>query len=333
MVPGGRCRDVTGRLAPVSDQVDPGWVRNGWGHRVDTQDEVFRAVSRIVSLSAQRRYVWRGCTDSAFRVRSSLLRELIVDDGEPLPNELLVRQHEVAILREARAWGLVLDLGPLASDLYLLAHLQHHGLPTRLLDVTYNPMTALWFACEGADDRPGVLFAFDATSLPTYDTIDPQQAQTWGLVAEPLTWSLRRALRQSALRSQPFLLRPTVPDPRMRAQEGLFLSGAVPAAGSSGGIDGLPVRLGTPPGRARLAALFGEGNRRSGRPANLPFCALVVPARLKATVRNHLTALNRTRSVLFPDVDGFRDAYRRDHVELHPLPDVVTADRDTEAGS
>ncbi|KQS71336.1 hypothetical protein ASG41_20270 [Modestobacter sp. Leaf380] len=301
-------------------------MRSGWGHRADSQDEVFRAVSRIVTLSAHRRYVWRGCADSAFRVRSSLLRSLVVDEAEPLPDERLVRQHEVAMLREAREWGLGVESGTPASDLALLAQLQRHGLPTRLLDVTDNPMTALWSACEGADDRPGVLMAFDVTALPTHDTVDPHRAPG------PLDRSLRAALRQSAVESRPFLVRPTVPDARMRAQEGLFLSGAVPASPGATGIDGLPLRLGTPPGKERLAVLFGEGARRAGRPAALPFCAVVVPARLKATVRAHLTALNRTRRVLFPDVAGFRDAYRGEHVALHPLPDVVPAQDDTEAG-
>ena len=304
----------------MTDQADPGWVRSGWGHRVDSQDEAFRAITRIVSLSANRRYVWRGCTNSAFRLRSSLLRELIVAEGEPLPNEQLVRQHEVAMLREARAWGLARELGPPASDLQLLAHLQQHGLPTRLLDVTHDPMTALWFACASEDDQAGVVFAVDVTAVPTHDTVDP------------LGPTLRQALRESAVRGEPFLVRPTVPSARSSAQQGLHLSGVVPTVESPGGIDGLPLRLGPAPGRDKLGVLFGEPARRAGRPTRLPFCALVVPARLKGTIRNHLTALNRTRAVLYPDVDGFRDAYRGEHVQLHPLPDVVPAQDDTEAG-
>ena len=313
----------------MAAQADPRWTSNGWGYRVTSQDQTFRAITRIISLSAGRRYVWRGGTNSSHRIRSSLLRDSIIDESEPLPSETQLRRRELAIVREAREWGLMREVGPLASDLHLLAHLQHHGVATRLLDVTYNPMTALWFACEKGEES-GVLFAFDVTDVPAYDTIDPHQPQTYGLAGNPLEWSLRHALAVSARSGSPFLVRPTLPSARMQAQEGLFISGVVPLDPSPTGIDGLPVSLGQAPGPEKLANLF-SGERGAGRPARLPFCAIVIPAGIKKKVKGHLTALNRRPSTMYPDVDGFRNALRDGDVPVYPLPDAVSAYDDADA--
>ena len=301
----------------MTGQPDPRWTTSGWGLTVTSQEQVFRAVTRIVTLAAGRRYVWRGLPDRAQRIRSGLLHSAVVDESEPLPTELDLRRREVATLRAAREWG----LGRSATDLDLLVQLHRHGVPTRLLDVTHNPMTALWLACERGDDA-GVLCAFDVTDAPVHDPADDPGRPAW---------SLRHALAVSAKTGSPFLVQPTAPDDRMRAQEGLYLSGAVPAGRTPAGVDGLPLPFASAPGREKLAPLVAAGERAAGRPSRLPFCAIVVPGRMKGRIREHLTALNRRRSTVYPDAGGFADALRDGEIGLHPLPEVVAAHDDVDA--
>ncbi|MFI0269815.1 FRG domain-containing protein [Streptomyces luteogriseus] len=287
-----------------------------------------RSISRIGTLHVGRRYAWRGISDWSFRIRSSMLRYLLsettVAPDTPLPTEETVRERELKILQRARQWGIGHENG-VPGDLQLLALLQHHGAPTRLLDVTSNPMTALWFACQNADrkdvrgiprDARGVLFAFDVTDYPAYDTVYSGRG-TWGYTGDPEGWPLQQALELSSEELRPFILNPTFRDARMQAQEGFFISAAAVDGFSIPGIDGIPFPHAPTPGAAAFENLFAPDERKAGRPKALPFAALVIPTKIKQQMLKHLSGTyNRSYRTLFPDVNGFTTALRQGNVDL-----------------
>ncbi|MEJ5913785.1 FRG domain-containing protein [Pseudokineococcus sp. 1T1Z-3] len=301
------------------------WLSSGWGYRPNGQDALLRAITRIGSLQAGRRYVWRGVADATWRVQSSLWRHLDKHaPGDAPYSEQLARAAERDALRRAREWGLGLHGATHLPDLQLLASLQHHSLPTRLLDVTANPYTALWFACAsdlGRDNVAGALLAFDVTDLPVQRTIPllPAEVMTWAALESTPSSNLLAALEASTDSRRPFLVEPTVRDDRMAAQEGLFLASAfIPDTDPDTGLDGLELTHEAAPGHDRLGKLFAPTERGRGAPHQLPFCALVIKPRTKKAVRGHLAGTYaRDLKRLFPDIGGLAQDFGQD-------PGVVT---------
>jgi FRG domain len=62
-------------------------------------------------------------------------------------------------LKEATGWIAELGEAAYAQPLAKMAYLQHHGIPTRLIDFTENPWMAVFFAAESNDGVDGRLFA------------------------------------------------------------------------------------------------------------------------------------------------------------------------------
>ena len=58
------------------------------------------------------------------------------------------------LIRDARFRGHDRRNGRELADLEILAGFQHYGAATCLIDFTYNPLVALWFACKPESDNP-----------------------------------------------------------------------------------------------------------------------------------------------------------------------------------
>jgi hypothetical protein len=84
--------------------------------------------------------VFRGLADTEFDLRPSVFRTTgKTGDVRARREHLLLRELIAAHPAEFASDESALDT---------LARMQHYSLPTRLLDVTWNPLAALWFATE-----------------------------------------------------------------------------------------------------------------------------------------------------------------------------------------
>ena len=110
-------------------------------------------------------YAYRGQQDSEWRLHSAATRRLIDEHGcaiirDPEFPQLYINYHRETLIEPARTRGFVSESGRRLSDLEVLAKLQHFGAATGLLDFSWSPLVALWFACEDTT-HDGKLFVIN----------------------------------------------------------------------------------------------------------------------------------------------------------------------------
>jgi hypothetical protein len=195
-------------------------------------------------------YAWRGMVNADWALHSSLYRRLTLTFQET-PDEKNVYSHERKILEAVRKWGLHYSTtGGRLSVLNQLAALQHYGAPTRLIDVTFNPWIAVWFAVEQKkvngtlvnEDKDCRLFAIDVTGrlindnpdlngwedtlcLPWPETLMSSKAKNDN---NKISSSSHNSITIDQWRTQVFAWRPPHYDARIAAQNGGFIFGGVP---------------------------------------------------------------------------------------------------------
>ena len=249
--------------------------------------------------------------DSSYQVKSSLVRDL-ESRGVPLSEET-IRRREMEILDVARNWDIGLSEHGAVSDLHLLAMLQHHGAPTRLIDVTYNPLTALWFACsdEEKKDKPGLLVVMTVTDAHKHTTSE-HAALTWGTLDVPGSASLISALTNSRATGKPFILDPRPKDARMKAQEGAFIGSYWPTEPPVGPVVGLPYSSLTAALSFVLQGVTGETLMMTGNSwETFAFAGILISPDLKRELLPVLDhTFNRSHRTMYPDVPGFVGAFR-----------------------
>lgn len=181
--------------------------------------------------------VWffRGQKDVRFAFNSTLYRRLLDASSDklliktPREHEKAMLNAELSLLDKAREMG----IGRGLTALETLTLLQHHGSPTRLIDVTSDWKVALYFACESDDDRDGRVFLvkLDSDRWRTFRKAARPSERDEHPVWENYTDNFSNATsldpNYSWLSGTWPILLPSS-DPRMISQRGFFLVGGVP---------------------------------------------------------------------------------------------------------
>ena len=93
---------------------------------------------------------FRGHASASWELTPSLFRD----------SSVILDEHNMLENASNMLWS---ELNDCRTDLEKMVKLQHYGLHTRLLDVTYNPLVALYFACQklsdSSDNKDGVVFS------------------------------------------------------------------------------------------------------------------------------------------------------------------------------
>ena len=123
-------------------------------------------LDRIVNFSNREGvYAYRGQRKAQWPLHSGATRRLIREHGEliiedPGYADFYLNYHRDMLIEPARTRGYGIEAGRDLNDLELLAKLQHFGAETGLLDFTWSPLVALWFAVENVD-HDGKVFVID----------------------------------------------------------------------------------------------------------------------------------------------------------------------------
>jgi hypothetical protein len=202
-----------------------------WESRINSWPDFQVAANTLGDSYPSRQLVWRGQRRAEWGVESSLYRVLRARFKRP-PTENEMVTAEMRILELARRDWRFDQIGALET----LAHLQHFGAPTRLLDVTANPLVALWFAVEESPDDENAdarLFGF---------IVHPKEIElngNWG-GRRPHWADLRtdadRVAKKWGTGTQRRMWRPPAYTERISSQNGAFLVDGVPVSSDDSSV-------------------------------------------------------------------------------------------------
>lgn len=236
-------------------------------------------------------YAFRGLSDCRYQLESSFLRNC---GNKP--------ELEYHLLRNFRKYARTTEASQTSTQLRSLVLAQHHGLPTRLLDWTFSPFTAMHFATANTEkyDIDGVIWQVDFVKInklspaPLNILLDKEECNAFTVEILESKFPTLHQLDETIGKGHVLFMEPPSLDDRIVNQFALF---SIMTSATAILDDWL---LKHPDVYRRI----------------------IIPAALKWEIRDKLDQANITERVLFPGLDGLASWLKR-HYQPNDAP-IVT---------
>lgn len=255
-------------------------------------------------------FFYRGHSDNTYNLLPGVYRNY---HNIILNEHILFKEMESSVPSESTTCKCTFDR---------LVKMQHYGLPTRLLDITANPLVALFFACWENDTQDGSIFLFENND----DNIKYSDSDAVSVVAnisrrnykldisEIKNLCIDEFNEQSEIQfllheirccekshflplinpddlQSVFIVRPKMDNARIIKQEGAFF-------------------------------LFGMRDSKLECPSlgeHFDFSEYIIPRRFKSTILKQLEKMGITEATLFPEIDHVAKFIKTKYINKIPV--------------
>lgn len=250
--------------------------------------ESWEEFDNIVDIRAHRAWVYRGHSVASWKLESSLYRAFSeVEAITPIrkhARKIDKKGHEkIALDKFSANAHLYLTHVPKDNDaLSWLAIMQHHGAPTRMLDFTFSPYVAAYFALE-AGTEDAAIYSLKHSVLKEIDANYYKDKNLDQMYKNLLSTENEEFL---------YVFEPHFTNQRLMAQQGVFI---------------IPSKNDVP--LESIIALYKLEDREMVK--------YIIPKNLRREGLKKLQKMNITAHMLFPGLDGFCRSFK--FLSLFPL--------------
>lgn len=252
-------------------------IITNWNHLVD---EVYRDAWKQNLGRFRSDYAFRGLSDCRYQLTNSFLRNC---GNRP--------DLEYHLLRNYRKYARTSEPNLTATQLRSVVLGQHHGLPTRLLDWTYSPFTAMHFATSNTEKYycDGVIWEVDFVKVnnlipePLNAQLTKEKCNAFTVEMLESEFSTLQKFDETIGAGHVLFFEPPSLDDRIVNQFALFSM------------------------MTNATDIFDDWLLKHPD----VYRRIIIPAKLKWEVRDKLDQANITERVLFPGLDGLASWLKR----------------------